>query len=59
MVTRGDLEALIWGDSPPDSEAALRVHLHTLRSAIDLPGETPLLHTVRGRGYRLAGDDAL
>ncbi|MEI6415334.1 MAG: response regulator transcription factor [Pseudomonadota bacterium] len=59
LVTRGDLEALVWGDSPPDSEAALRVHLHALRSAIDHPGQTPLLHTVRGRGYRLAGDDAV
>ncbi len=59
LVTRGDLEALVWGDSPPDSEAALRVHLHALRSAIDQTGETPLLHTVRGRGYRLAGDDAV
>ncbi|CAK0764283.1 Response regulator MprA [Gammaproteobacteria bacterium] len=59
VVTRQDLEALVWGDSPPDSEAALRVHLHALRSAIDHPGEKPLLHTMRGRGYRLASDDAI
>lgn len=59
VVARGDLEALVWGDSPPDSDAALRVHLHTLRNAIDRPGERPLLHTVRGRGYRLATDGAV
>jgi DNA-binding response OmpR family regulator len=53
VVSRSDIEALIWDRSPPDSDA-LRAHMHVLRSAIDHPGETPLLQTVRGRGYRLA-----
>ena len=57
VVPRSDLEVTIWGDSPPDSDA-LRAHMHVLRSAIDRPGETPLLQTVRGRGYRLADPDA-
>jgi len=56
VVPRSDIEAMIWGGSPPGSDA-LRAHMHVLRSAIDHPGEPPLLHTVRGRGYRLA--DAL
>ncbi len=57
VVSRADIEALIWGDSPPDSDA-LRSHMHILRSAIEREGERQLLHTLRGRGYRLA-DDAL
>ena len=58
VVPRSDIEATIWGRSPPGSDA-LRAHMHVLRSAIDHPGEPPLLHTVRGRGYRLADADAL
>lgn len=58
VVPRREIEAMLWGDSPPDSDA-LRAHVHVLRSAVDGPGEPALVHTVRGRGYRLAGDDAL
>jgi len=58
VVSRADIEALVWGDSPPDSDA-LRSHMHILRGLIDPPGATTLLHTVRGRGYRLADDNAL
>ncbi|MEO5348742.1 MAG: response regulator transcription factor [Magnetococcus sp. YQC-3] len=57
VVWRRDIEQAVWGDSPPDSDA-LRVHMHTLRVAIDLPGLPPLLHTLRGVGYRLALLDA-
>jgi DNA-binding response OmpR family regulator len=55
VVWRREVEQALWGDSPPDSDA-LRVHIHTLRSAIDGPGRAPLLHTLRGVGYRLAAD---
>jgi DNA-binding response OmpR family regulator len=58
LVSRAELERAIWGDAPPDSDA-LRAHLHQLRQAIDKPFPRPLLHTVRGFGYRLAEDDAL
>jgi DNA-binding response OmpR family regulator len=58
VVPRGDIEAEIWGDTPPDSDA-LRAHMHILRSGIDHPGEAPLLQTVRGRGYRLADAETL
>jgi DNA-binding response OmpR family regulator len=54
VVWRREVEQAVWGDSPPDSDA-LRVHVHTLRSAIDGPEREPLLHTLRGVGYRLAG----
>lgn len=56
VVWRREVEHAVWGDSPPDSDA-LRVHIHTLRSAIDGAGRVPLLHTLRGVGYRLAATD--
>ena len=57
VVWRRDIEQTVWGDSPPDSDA-LRVHMHTLRSAIDPPGLPPLLHTLRGVGYQLKAPNA-
>lgn len=57
VVRRAQLEAAVWGDDPPDSDAALRVHIRALRSEIDRDGELPLLHTVHSIGYRLARDE--
>ncbi|MGB0722170.1 MAG: response regulator transcription factor [Gammaproteobacteria bacterium] len=53
VVSRAEIEREIWADSPPDSDT-LRAHLHTLRGAIDHDFDTPLLHTVRRMGYKLA-----
>jgi DNA-binding response OmpR family regulator len=58
VVTRAEMERTIWGDTPPDSDA-LRAHLHCLRNTIDKPFATPLLHTVRGFGYRLSEVDGV
>ena len=58
VVSRQDLERAIWGDEPPESEAALRVHVHSLRHALDRPFEHKLLHTIAGCGYRLALEEA-
>jgi DNA-binding response OmpR family regulator len=54
VVTRTQIERSIWGDDRPDSDAALRVHIFTLRNEIDGAGERKLLHTIHGTGYRLA-----
>jgi DNA-binding response OmpR family regulator len=56
VVWRRDIEQAVWGDSPPDSDA-LRVHMHTLRAAIDPPDLPPLLHTLRGVGYQMKEPD--
>lgn len=56
VVPRSELEQAVWGDSPPDSDA-LRAHMHILRTALDGANEAPLLHTLRGIGYRLARND--
>ncbi len=56
LVSRRDLIYHIWQDFPPGSDA-LRSHLYNLRQVIDKPFDKPLLHTVRGVGYRLVDLD--
>lgn len=57
VVSRKEMEAAIWGDRPPDSDA-LKAHLHVLRGAIEKQSETLLLRTIRGVGYQLADPHA-
>lgn len=58
VVTRQELEAYVWGDELPDSDS-LRVHIHSLRSAIDKPFTDHLIQTRHGIGYRLISPDAV
>jgi DNA-binding response OmpR family regulator len=58
VVSRQRLEAEVWGGEPPESDS-VRSHIHLLRRAIDHPFALPLLHTVHGVGYRLAGSSAI
>ena len=53
VVTRDELETLLWGDEPPDGDA-LRSHFYKLRQAVDRPFKIPLVHTVHKIGYRIA-----
>jgi len=53
VVSRENLETLLWADEPPDGDA-LRSHLYKLRQAIDRPFDNPLIHTVHRIGYRIA-----
>jgi DNA-binding response OmpR family regulator len=57
VVPRREAERALWGEDPPESDAALRGHIHSLRAALDAPPARKLLHTVHGIGYRLAADD--
>ena len=52
VVSRQDLEYLLWGDLSPQSNP-LRSHIHELRKAIDKPFDFAMLQTVKGVGYRL------
>jgi len=52
VVTREDLEHLLWGDMRPASDV-LRSHVYALRKAIDSPGEASLIETVHGVGFRI------
>ena len=56
VVSRDDLETLLWADERPDGDA-LRSHLYKLRQAVDRPFDKPLIHTVHRTGYRIAEDD--
>jgi DNA-binding response OmpR family regulator len=56
VISRRELEKLLWQDEPPDSDA-LRAHIHTLRCAIDKPFAPALIRTIHGVGYRLAEPD--
>ena len=58
VVTRQELESRIWGDELPDSDS-LRVHIHTLRGAVDKPFDKPMIQTRHGIGYRLIDPDAI
>ncbi len=55
VMPRDEVERLIWGDSPPDSDA-LRAHLHIMRSVVDVEGEQPLIKTLRGIGYQIVDE---
>lgn len=52
VVSRAELEMEVWGEEMPDSDS-LRVHIHTLRSAIDKPFKSNMIQTRHGIGYRL------
>jgi DNA-binding response OmpR family regulator len=50
--SRAELESEVWGEELPDSDT-LRTHIYTLRRALSEPGETDLVETIHGVGYRL------
>jgi DNA-binding response OmpR family regulator len=52
VVTREDLEHLLWGDARPASDA-LRSHIYALRQAIDPPGKLSFIETVTGIGFKV------
>lgn len=55
-VLKSDLEMLVWGDDPPDSDA-LRSHFYKLRQIVDKPFDIPLIITVPKVGYRIKVQD--
>ena len=58
VVSRNDLEMEVWGEEMPDSDS-LRVHIHSLRSAIDKPFGSNMIQTRHGIGYRLVESSAV
>ena len=57
VVSRRELERIVWGDILPDSDT-LRSHLYNLRKIIDKPFDKQLLHTIQGSGYKIVDTDA-
>lgn len=53
VVSRQELEHLVWGDDLPDSDS-LRSHIYKLRNKIDKPFDSSMIKTVKGRGFSLS-----
>ncbi|WP_245578310.1 response regulator transcription factor [Marinobacterium litorale] len=58
LISRAELEDVLWGDEPPESDA-LRSLIYQLRQKLDKPFPQPMLNTRRGQGICLhnPGDD--
>ncbi|MET1754183.1 response regulator transcription factor [Novosphingobium sp. RD2P27] len=54
VVTRTMLLEAVWDYGFDPGTNVIDVHISRLRTKIDREGEAPLLHTVRGAGYRLS-----
>lgn len=57
VVTRAMLFEQVWHYRFDPGTNLVDVHLGRLRRKIDQPGEVPLIHTVRGRGFVLRAQD--
>ncbi len=56
IVSHAALIEAAWGEGGADV-AALQTQIYELRNAIDKPFDAPLLHSVRGVGYRLVAPE--
>ncbi|RBP49913.1 response regulator transcription factor [Arenicella xantha] len=57
VVTRQDIEFLLWGDESPGSDP-LRSHMYELRRELDKPFEFNMLTTMRGIGFALSAEES-
>jgi DNA-binding response OmpR family regulator len=58
VVTRTQLGEHVWQAEYDNLTNLVDVHVSNLRRKLDAPAHPPLLHTVRGRGYRLGEERA-
>ena len=54
VVTRSMILRTVWNYDFDPGTNVIDVYISNLRKEVDRPGLAPLLHTVRGKGYRLA-----
>ena len=54
VISRTRLAEQVWQGDVDRIDNLIDVHVSNLRRKIDAPGSDPLIHTVRGRGYRIA-----
>lgn len=59
VMTRHDLAELLWKNDHIGLDNLIDAHVSNLRRKIDHPGVPQLIHTIRGRGFRLeiSGDN--
>jgi DNA-binding response OmpR family regulator len=58
VVTRTELGEHVWREHHDNIVNLVDVHISHLRKKVDQGRARPLIHTVRGRGFRLATDGA-
>ncbi|WP_141363230.1 response regulator transcription factor [Glutamicibacter uratoxydans] len=56
VVTKREIIANVWGDDFDGEENIVEVYVGHLRSKVDRPFSRDAIQTVRGTGYRLAGN---
>jgi len=54
VLTRPMIETALWDRTSETTSNVVDVYVRRLRQKIDGPAQAPLLHTVRGIGYRMA-----
>lgn len=54
VLTREQISAHAWDDNYDPLSNVIDVYIGRLRRKIDAPGESPIVETMRGAGYRLA-----
>src|SRR5262249_45937945 len=57
VVSRETLIQNIWGDHPDVESNTLDAFIRLLRSKIEGPGQSKVLHTIRGVGFTLRQED--
>ena len=58
VLTRDAIIQAVWGFEGDISENNLEAFVHRLRAKLELPGEAKLIHTMRGVGYVLRGEQS-
>jgi len=58
VISRTRLAEQVWHDDVDRIDNLIDVHVSNLRRKIEAPGSDPLIHTVRGRGYRIAASES-
>jgi DNA-binding response OmpR family regulator len=56
VVSKAMIAEHVWNFSLEAESNFIEVHIYTLRKKIDAPPHVPLIHTLRGVGYRIDAD---
>ena len=59
LITRTMLENALWERDRTTASNLIEVYIRRLRSKLGAEGEAPLIHTVRGAGYRFCVADGV
>jgi DNA-binding response OmpR family regulator len=59
VITRSRLIEAVWGHERDVQSNTLDVFIRQLRTKIEPPGTSKLLHTIRGVGYTLREEEAV